>query len=339
MKVHSLLSEDLVLSGLAGRTRDDVLREMTGRLGGRTGPVACDVLLAKLLEREDLGTTAIGGGVAIPHCKVEGLETPVLMLGLSREGISFRSVDGRTRTSSSSSSPRSKDPRPTSGSWPPSPSSPGARGPSPPASSRRRRRPRRSGPCARSRTATMPERRAARAEKVEQTTISAGLLKICGVGTLIVGDSGIGKSESALELIARGHKFIADDVVCIRKAPGGSLRGSAPPVSRNFMEIRGLGIINIREIFGSASVAAAARVDLIIRLKHWRRGFEVDRLGLKVSDEESILGVKVPQLAIPVAPGRNIATLIEVACKVHLLRERGYHAPSEIIKRLDRILT
>ncbi|HVP90868.1 MAG TPA: hypothetical protein VMS75_06585 [Terriglobales bacterium] len=185
----------------------------------------------------------------------------------------------------------------------------------------------------------MPEARAGRAERVEQTTISAGFLKVCGVGTLIVGDSGIGKSESALELIARGHKFIADDVVRIRKAPGGSLRGSAPPLSRNFMEIRGLGIINIREIFGPASVVAAARVDLIIRLKHWRRGFEVDRLGLKVSDEESVLGVKVPQLAIPVAPGRNIATLIEVACKVHLLRERGYHAPSEIIKRLDRILT
>ena len=95
MKVHSLLSEDLIFGGLEGRTRDDVLREMSGRFCGRTGPVACDVLLAKLLEREGLGTTAIGGGVAIPHCKVEGLEAPVLMLGLSREGVSFRSVDGQ----------------------------------------------------------------------------------------------------------------------------------------------------------------------------------------------------------------------------------------------------
>ncbi|HYA49314.1 MAG TPA: hypothetical protein VEG35_06405 [Burkholderiales bacterium] len=180
---------------------------------------------------------------------------------------------------------------------------------------------------------------AAKAGKAEQTTMSAGFLKIFGVGTLILGDSGIGKSESALELIARGHKFIADDVVRIRKEPAGSLRGTAPPLSRDFMEIRGLGIINIREIFGPASVVPGARVDLIIKLKKWRRGFEVDRLGLKVSDDESILGVKVPQLAIPVAPGRNIATLIEVACKVHILRERGYHAPSEIIKRLDRILT
>jgi HPr kinase/phosphorylase len=185
----------------------------------------------------------------------------------------------------------------------------------------------------------MPRAAARRAETAEQTTISAGFLKIFGVGTLIVGDSGIGKSESALELIARGHKFIADDVVRIRREGDGSLRGSAPPLSRDFMEIRGLGIINIREIFGPGSVVPRARVDLIIKLKKWRRGFEVDRLGLKVSDDESILGVKVPQLAIPVAPGRNISTLIEVACKVHILRERGYHAPSEIIKRLDRILT
>ncbi len=177
-----------------------------------------------------------------------------------------------------------------------------------------------------------------RAAKAVQTTISAGFLKIFGVGTLILGDSGIGKSESALELIARGHKFIADDVVRIDRQADGSLRGTAPPLSRDFMEIRGLGIINIREIFGPKSVVGSARVDLVVKLRKWRRGFEIDRLGLKVTDDESILGEKVPQLAIPVAPGRNIATLIEVACKVHLLRERGYHAPAEIIKRLDHLL-
>ncbi len=181
----------------------------------------------------------------------------------------------------------------------------------------------------------VPPRKAA----AEHTTISAGLLKIFGVGTFVLGDSGIGKSESALELIARGHKFVADDVVRIRKEPGGTLFGTAPPLSRDFMEIRGLGIINIREIFGPKSVVGEARVDLIVKLKKWRKGFEVDRLGLKVTEDESILGEKVPQLAIPVAPGRNIATLIEVACKVHLLRKKGYHAPAEIIKRLDRILT
>jgi HPr kinase/phosphorylase len=186
----------------------------------------------------------------------------------------------------------------------------------------------------------MPENASppARSEKSEQTTISAGFLKIFGVGTLILGDSGIGKSESSLELIARGHKFISDDVVRIRKDAKGTLRGTAPPLSRDFMEIRGLGIINIREIFGPKSVVHGARVDLIVKLKKWRRGFEVDRLGLKIAADECILGEKVPQLAIPVAPGRNMATLIEVACKVHLLRRKGYHAPAEIIKRLDRAL-
>jgi len=177
------------------------------------------------------------------------------------------------------------------------------------------------------------------AEAAEQTTISAGFLKIFGLGTLILGDSGIGKSESALELIARGHQFIADDVVQVRVTPKGDLRGTAPALSRNFMEIRGLGIINIRAIFGPRSIAREAKVDLVIRLKKWRRGYEVDRLGLKSGDDMTILGREIPQLAIPVAPGRNIATLIEVACKVHMLRQRGYSAPDEIIRRLDRVLT
>jgi len=173
----------------------------------------------------------------------------------------------------------------------------------------------------------------------EQTTLSAGFIKIFGLGTLILGDSGIGKSESALELIARGHKFIADDVVQIRVGPRGELLGTAPALSRNFMEIRGLGIINIRAIFGPKSLAREARVDLVIRLKKWRRGYEVDRLGLKSGDDLAVLGRKIPQLAIPVAPGRNIATLIEVACKVHMLRKKGYSATDEIIRRLDRALT
>ena len=186
----------------------------------------------------------------------------------------------------------------------------------------------------------MPDAPSSRpAEGVEQTTISAGLLKIFGLGTLILGDSGIGKSESALELISRGHQFIADDVVQIRLTPKGELAGSAPALSRNFMEIRGLGIINIRAIFGPRSIARDARVDLVVRLKKWRRGYEVDRLGLKSGDDMTILGRRIPQLAIPVAPGRNIATLIEVACKVHILRKKGYSAPDEIIRRLDRALT
>jgi HPr kinase/phosphorylase len=177
------------------------------------------------------------------------------------------------------------------------------------------------------------------AEPAELTTISAGLLRIFGLGTIILGDSGIGKSESALELISRGHRFVADDVVQIRKTADGDLVGTAPALSRNFMEIRGLGIINIRAIFGPRAIARESKVDLVVKLKKWQRGFEVDRLGLKSGDDMTILGRKIPQLAIPVAPGRNIATLIEVACKVHILRKKGYSAPDEIIRRLDRVLT
>jgi len=186
----------------------------------------------------------------------------------------------------------------------------------------------------------VPEKAAAvPPEPDEQTTISAGLLRIFGLGTLILGDSGIGKSESALELISRGHQFVADDVVQIRKTAAGELCGTAPALSRNFMEIRGLGIINIRAIFGARSIARESKVDLVVKLKKWRRGYEADRLGLKSGDDMTILGRKIPQLAIPVAPGRNIATLIEVACKVHLLRKKGYSAPDEIMRRLERALT
>jgi len=171
-----------------------------------------------------------------------------------------------------------------------------------------------------------------------EETLSGGLLRIFGVGTLIIGDSGIGKSESALELIARGHQFISDDVVRVRRGPGGRIVGEAPALSRSFMEIRGLGIINIREIFGPRAIRRSSPLDLIIRLRKWEKGLELDRLGLKVPVDATVLGARIPQLLIPVAPGRNIATLIEVACKVHLLRKKGYHAPREIVRRLNRAL-
>ncbi|TRZ88662.1 hypothetical protein D4R89_07735 [bacterium] len=186
---------------------------------------------------------------------------------------------------------------------------------------------------------TEPRGRAGTRPRGGEATLSGGLLRIYGVGVLIIGDSGIGKSESSLELIARGHKFVSDDVVHVRRVGPGRLVGEAPSLSRNFMEIRGLGIINIKEIFGPRSISPKSRIDLVIRLKKWRHGLELDRLGLKLPEDEVIMGEKVPQLFIPVAPGRNIATLIEVACKVHLLREKGYHAPHEIMKRLDRALS
>jgi len=169
--------------------------------------------------------------------------------------------------------------------------------------------------------------------------ISGGLLQIFGLGVLIMGDSGIGKSESALELIYRGHRFICDDVVSIQKQADGILVGKSPPLARNFMEIRGLGILNIKEIFGPKSTAPKSNIDLVIRLKKFRLGKEEDRIGLKFPEDYIVLGEKIPQINIPVAPGRNIATLIEVACQVHILKEKGYHAPQDILRKINRVLS
>ncbi|MCJ7681819.1 MAG: hypothetical protein MUP70_13905 [Candidatus Aminicenantes bacterium] len=184
----------------------------------------------------------------------------------------------------------------------------------------------------------MNESRRKTAFPEDSRIISGGLLHILSLGILIVGDSGVGKSETALELILRGHHFISDDVTKVFKKSG-RVVGRAPELSRNFMEIRGLGIINIRHIFGVEALLEEAAVDLVIELKKWETGREYDRLGLKYYGAHTVLDEKIPQLSMPVAPGRNMATLIEVACKVHLLREQGYHAPEEITKTLNRILT
>jgi len=159
------------------------------------------------------------------------------------------------------------------------------------------------------------------------------------LGVLIIGDSGVGKSESALELITRGHRFVSDDVVHLKRDARGKLIGMAPSLSRYFMEIRGLGFINIKEIFGSKIVLPKTKIDLVIRLKKWQQGKGYDRIGLKSPEDYAILGEKIPLVSIPVAPGRNIATLIEVACKIHLLRRKGYLASEELIKKLDRVLS
>lgn len=171
-----------------------------------------------------------------------------------------------------------------------------------------------------------------------QVIISAGLMNIFGVGTMIIGESGLGKSESSLELISRGHKFISDDAVEVYQDESGWLWGRAPRLAKNFMEIRGLGIINIKEIFGAKALLDESRIDLVIRLKKWRKTMEIDRLGLDFPEDYLLAGVRVPQLHIAVAPGRNVATLIEVACRVFVLRRKGYQAAQDIVKRLDRQL-
>jgi len=178
-----------------------------------------------------------------------------------------------------------------------------------------------------------------REKDISQKVISGGMLQVNGLGVLIRGDSGVGKSESALELISRGWRFVSDDVTNIKKMSEDKLIGTSPAISRYFMEIRGLGIINIKQIFGSKYVCKRSKIDLIINLKRWEQDKEYDRLGLELQGKYELLGVKIPQIIIPVAPGRNIATLIEVACKVQILRGKGYHAPQEISNRIDRDIT
>jgi HPr kinase/phosphorylase len=168
--------------------------------------------------------------------------------------------------------------------------------------------------------------------------VSGGLIKIHDLGVLVIGDSGVGKSESALELVSRGWRFVSDDVTRLKKTGPQTVRGEPPELSRYFMEIRGLGVINIKQIFGPESVCRSSEIHLIINLKKWEEGKEYDRLGLKPQEMAAYGDVQVPQITIPVAPGRNIATLIEVACKVYILRKKGYHAPEEISRRLNREL-
>lgn len=192
-------------------------------------------------------------------------------------------------------------------------------------------------PCSKNRCRTVL-RRALSDLFPRKVVVSGGLLQIFGLGVLIVGDSGMGKSESALELISRGYRFVSDDVTQIEKITESQLLGTAPALSRNFMEIRGLGIINIQQIFGEQAICQKSTIDLVINLEKWDEDKNYDRLGLDASEEYEILGVKIPQTTIPVAPGRNISTLIEVACKVQILSRKGYHASQEILKRLDRAL-
>jgi HPr kinase/phosphorylase len=164
------------------------------------------------------------------------------------------------------------------------------------------------------------------------------LLDAYGLGVLIEGESGIGKSECALDLIGRGHRLVADDTVEVRRVGEGQLTGCAPELLREHMEIRGLGIINIRDLFGVSAIWSGAKViGLSIRLERWGALKEVDRLGIEERTVE-ILGVRVPQVLLPVSPGRNLATLVETAMRVHLLRVRGYNAARDFVARHDELL-
>ena len=158
------------------------------------------------------------------------------------------------------------------------------------------------------------------------------LLEIHGLGVLIEGRSGVGKSECALDLIMRGHRLVADDAVEVRRTGPEELLGSAPALISGHMEIRGLGILNVGDLFGVSALSGPVRVGLSIRLERWQEAKEVERLGLDARTVE-ILGVSVPHVLLPVSPGRNLSTLVETAVRMHLLRLRGYNAAQEFAAR------
>ncbi|GAC1445900.1 MAG: HPr(Ser) kinase/phosphatase [Pyrinomonadaceae bacterium] len=163
------------------------------------------------------------------------------------------------------------------------------------------------------------------------------LIDAYGAGVLIEGESGIGKSECALDLILRGHRLVADDVVEIRRPQQKLLIGRAPEMLRELMEIRGLGIINIKDLCGVAAVGETKTIDLAIRLERWQHAREVERLGIEPRTT-AILGVEVPHVLLPVSGGRNLATLVETAVRVHLLRLRGQDAARDFATQHSALL-
>jgi len=162
------------------------------------------------------------------------------------------------------------------------------------------------------------------------------LVDVYGSGLLITGESGVGKSEAAIELVKRGHRLVADDVVDIRRVSDDRLVGESPELVRHFMEIRGVGIIDIATMYGVGAVIRSKSIDLEVKLELWQQGKEYDRLGLNDQYNE-ILGVKVPRILIPIHPGRNLAIVLEVAARNFRLKQMGYNAAQELARRhIDR---
>lgn len=170
-----------------------------------------------------------------------------------------------------------------------------------------------------------------------RVTKHAVLVDVYGVGILITGESGVGKSESALELVKRGHQLVADDIVDVCRISQDRLIGESPETVRHFMEIRGIGIIDIRAMFGISSVLMSKSIDMEIHLENWREKKEYDRLGLQ-EEYTDIMGVRLPYLVIPVRPGRNLAIIIEVAARNFSLKQLGYSAAAELDRRLNEMM-
>ena len=160
------------------------------------------------------------------------------------------------------------------------------------------------------------------------------LMEVYGEGILLAGESGMGKSETAVELLKRGHRLIADDAVEIRRISGNTLMGTAPAVIRNFVELRGIGIINVANIFGMGAIKAENSIDLVVNIVPWNSHETYDRLGIEVQYTE-IMGVKVPTNTIPITPGRNLAVILEVAAMNNRQRKLGYNAALEFTEQFN----
>ena len=160
------------------------------------------------------------------------------------------------------------------------------------------------------------------------------LVEVYGEGMLILGDSGVGKSEAAIELLKRGHRLVADDAVEIKKVSSETLVGSSPDIIKHYIELRGIGIVNVKNIFGMGAVKDTQGIDLVVKLEPWKNGFEYDRLGVE-NEYADILGVKKPQLTIPVRQSRNLAVILEVAAMNNRQKRMGYNAADELYQRLN----
>lgn len=171
----------------------------------------------------------------------------------------------------------------------------------------------------------------------QNISVHGVLVDVYGEGVLIVGESGIGKSEAALELIKRGHRLVTDDAVVLSKVSDDTLVGTAPDITKHFIELRGIGIIDVKALFGASSVKDTQSVDLVIRLEDWDRDKEYDRLGLEEEYTE-YLGNKIVCYSIPVRPGRNLAVICESAAVNHRQKKMGYNAAHELCARLENSL-
>ena len=172
-------------------------------------------------------------------------------------------------------------------------------------------------------------------ELAPSTVVHGVLMEIMGVGVLMLGRSGIGKSENALELVMRGHRLVSDDVIQVKKMAALDLIGDAPEMIRNLLEIRGIGVVDIRQLFGVSAVREKAKIELVVELVDWNSAMEYERVGLR-DEKYRLLGIELPLVRIPVSPGRNASAVVELACRNHVLKQGGIHTAKSLDEKIRR---